>query len=307
MEGRLSLAPFERGYARRDGAHLVIQIHSKLLTDAGGKVTGLRSFMFDVTARTRAELALKNHAQELSRSNAELEQFAYVASHDLQEPLRKIQAFGARLATKYSEALGADGGDYLARMEGAAARMQALINDLLSLSRVVSQAKPFVPVDLNALMVQVGSDLESRLDGGLIQITPLPSIEADRSQMGQLFQNLVGNGLKFRRPGVPPVVRISGRDLDCVPGEIPFVEISVEDNGIGFDDKYAERIFQIFQRLHGRGEYQGTGIGLAICRKIVDRHGGRIQAHGRPDAGALFTIILPKIHLQESLTHAARP
>ena len=153
----------------------------------------------------------------------------------------------------------------------------------------------------------MSGDLEPRLDGGWIQTAPLPSIEADRGQLGQLFQNLVGNGLKFRRPGIAPIVRIAARELHCEPGEIPFVEITVEDNGIGFEEKYAERIFQIFQRLHGRGEYEGTGIGLAICRKIVDRHGGRIVAQGRPGLGALFTILLPKIHLQESQTHADRP
>jgi len=299
MAGQLSLAPFERGYTRRDGTQLLLEIHTKLVLNAGGEVIGLRSFMFDITARKRAEMALRNHAAELSRSNAELEQFAYVASHDLQEPLRKIQAFGARLSSKYSEALGTDGSDYLARMESAAARMQALINDLLSLSRVVSQARPFASIDLSDVVKQVASDLESRLDGGRIEIGTLPNVHADRVQMGQLFQNLIGNGLKFRKPGEPPVVRISGRDLPAMPGEIPFAEITVEDSGIGFDEKYSERIFQIFQRLHGRNEYQGTGIGLAICRKIVDRHGGRIAAFSSPGNGAKFTVTLPKFHLNE--------
>jgi two-component system sensor kinase FixL len=300
MAGQLSLAPFERGYTRGDGAQLILEIHTKLVHDAVGTVIGLRSFMFDITARKRAEQALQNHAAELGRSNAELEQFAYVASHDLQEPLRKIQAFGERLNRKYSTVLGPEGCDYLTRMESAAARMQVLINDLLMLSRVVSQARPFADVDLTSIVRQVAGDLESRLDGGAIEIDTLPPLMADKVQMGQLFQNLIGNGLKFRKPDVPPVVRITGRDLPSTPGELAFVEITVEDNGIGFDEKYAERIFQIFQRLHGKNEYQGTGIGLAVVRKIVDRHGGRVAAYSAPGQGAKFVVILPKIHSLEN-------
>ena len=294
MAGQLSLAPFERGYTRRDGAQLILEIHTKLVHDAAGEVIGLRSFMFDVTARKWAEQALQSHAEELGRSNAELEQFAYVASHDLQEPLRKIQAFGERLSRKYGEALGTEGRDYLGRMESAAARMQTLINDLLMLSRVVSQARPFTDTDLTSVLHQVASDLEMRLDGGSIQIDPLPNVLADRIQMGQLFQNLVGNGLKFRKSDQPPMVHVYAIDLPGLQGEIPYTQIVVEDNGIGFDEKYTDRIFQIFQRLHGKNEYQGTGIGLAICRKITDRHGGRIVAHSSPGNGAKFSVTLPK-------------
>jgi two-component system sensor kinase FixL len=298
LAGQLSLAPFERGYTRRDGVQLILEIHSKLVRDMDHRVIGVRSFMFDITSRKRAEEALKNHANELGRSNAELEQFAYVASHDLQEPLRKIQAFGERLNRKYSEVLGEEGCDYLSRMESAAARMQALINDLLSLSRVVSQARPFAEVDLNAVLRQVTSDLELHIEQqkGSVELNPLPDVLADKFQMGQLFQNLVANALKFHKPGQGAHVRVSGRNLPSAPGAVPYAEITVEDDGIGFEQKYADRIFQIFQRLHGKNEYQGTGIGLAICRKITDRHGGQIEAIGTPGEGAKFVVTLPKPH-----------
>jgi PAS domain S-box-containing protein len=296
IAGQLSLAPFERSYTRRDGTQLVLEIHTTMVRDAMGNAIGLRSFMFDVTTRKRAELALQGHAEELSRSNADLEQFAYVASHDLQEPLRKIQAFGERLQRKYGTALGTEGVDYLTRMESAAARMQALINDLLALSRVSRNDKPFVHVDLTSVMEEVAEDLEEGLQGGVIEYGALPVVHGDRMQLGMLLQNLVANGLKFRRPGIAPRVRVSGTALPAQASGFAMAELVVEDNGIGFEQKYGERIFQVFQRLHGKNEYAGTGIGLAICRKIAERHGGRIVAEGRPGEGARFTITLPTSH-----------
>jgi light-regulated signal transduction histidine kinase (bacteriophytochrome) len=240
-------------------------------------------------------MTLLEQADKLSRSNAELEQFAYVASHDLQEPLRKIQAFGDRLKTKYDASLGPEGLDYLTRMQNAAARMQILIQDLLSLSRVASNAKPFTSVDLGDVVRTVVSDLEMRIQDaqGRVEIGALPVIFGDRGQMAQLFQNLIGNGLKFRKPGESPVVKIDSQ-AQTLPSGAAGWHISVEDNGIGFDEKYRDRIFQIFQRLHGRNEYEGTGIGLAICRKIVDRHGGSLTANSSPGAGAKFIITLPQ-------------
>jgi light-regulated signal transduction histidine kinase (bacteriophytochrome) len=274
---------------------VMMEIHQKRIRDEAGRPTGLRTFLLDITQRKRAEITLLEQADKLSRSNAELEQFAYVASHDLQEPLRKIQAFGDRLKTKYEAALGAEGLDYLTRMQNAAARMQILIQDLLSLSRVASHAKPFTSVDLGEVIHTVVADLEMRIQDakGRVEIGALPAIWGDRGQMAQLFQNLIGNGLKFRKPGESPVVKIESQPQMLANGAAGW-QISVEDNGIGFDEKYRDRIFQIFQRLHGRNEYEGTGIGLAICRKIVDRHGGSVTANSSPGAGATFVITLPQ-------------
>jgi len=289
------LVPLEREYKRRDGSSVIMEIHQKRIRDAGGRPTGLRTFLLDITQRKRAETTLVEQADKLARSNAELEQFAYVASHDLQEPLRKIQAFGDRLKTKYEAGLGPEGLDYLTRMQNAAARMQVLIQDLLSLSRVASNSKPFTSVDLGDVVRTVVSDLEMRINDaqGRVEIGTLPVIFGDRGQMAQLFQNLIGNGLKFRKPGEIPVVKIDSRLQPLASGAAGW-HIAVEDNGIGFDEKYRDRIFQIFQRLHGRNEYEGTGIGLAICRKIVDRHNGSIAAYGTPGQGAKFIIALPQ-------------
>jgi PAS domain S-box-containing protein len=289
------LVPLEREYKRRDGSSVVMEIHQKRIRDAAGKPIGLRTFLLDITQRKRAETTLLEQADKLSRSNAELEQFAYVASHDLQEPLRKIQAFGDRLKTKYEAGLGPEGMDYLTRMQNAAARMQILIQDLLSLSRVTSNPKPFASVDLGDVIRTVVSDLEMRINdaAGRVDIGTLPVIFGDRGQMAQLFQNLIGNGLKFRKPGESPVVKIES-EMQALASGAPGWQITVQDNGIGFDEKYRDRIFQIFQRLHGRSEYEGTGIGLAICRKIVDRHGGVITAHSSPGAGAKFIILMPQ-------------
>lgn len=288
------LVPLEREYKRRDGSAVIMEIHQKRVRDEAGRPIGLRTFLLDITQRKRAEAALLQQADKLARSNAELEQFAYVASHDLQEPLRKIQAFGDRLKTKYETGLGTDGLDYLSRMQNAAARMQVLIQDLLSLSRVASNSKPYTAVDLTEVVSTVVSDLEMRIQDcqGRVEIGSLPNIWGDRGQMAQLFQNLIGNGLKFRKPGQNPVVKVSSEPQKLATGESLWW-ITVEDNGIGFDEKYRDRIFQIFQRLHGRNEYEGTGIGLAICRKIVERHGGSITASSTPGSGAKFLITLP--------------
>lgn len=244
-----------------------------------------------------AELAQANEklrafAGDLERSNRELQDFAFVASHDLQEPLRKIQAFGDRLKSKYGQGLSEEGRDYLERMQAAAKRMHTLINDLLTFSRVTSKAQPFVPVDLGRIAHEVLSDLEVRVQqtGGRVEVGTLPTLDADPLQMRQLLQNLIGNGLKFHRPDVPPVVEVRASVTD---GDRPGVRLEVEDNGIGFDTKYLDRIFTPFQRLHGRTEYEGTGMGLAVCRRIVERHGGTITAESAPGQGAKFTVVLP--------------
>ena len=250
------------------------------------------------------ELAQSN--KELERSNRELQDFAFVASHDLQEPLRKIQAFGDRLKSKHAASFNAEGRDYLERMQNAAHRMYILINDLLTFSRVTTKGQPFVPVELSQIANEVINDLEVRIlqSGGRVEIGTLPQIEADPLQMRQLLQNLIGNALKFHRPEVPPVVKINSHLFDgslppehsVTNGDHQLYQLTVEDNGIGFDEKYLDRIFTPFQRLHGRGEYEGTGMGLAVCRKIVERHGGTITAKSTPGSGTTFEVVLPASH-----------
>lgn len=272
------------------------------LRDRDGQIIGLVGISSDISERKEAEETLRRFAEQLERSNAELQSFASVASHDLQEPLRKIQAFGDRLKARCGEQLGEQGRDYLGRMQNAAHRMQILIQDLLKLSRVTSRALPFVPCDLGEIVQAVLLDLEVIVEqtDARIAVAPLPTIDADPVQMRQLFQNLIVNALKFHKPGEPPEVRISGRELmlqdpaasGATAGE-RVCEIQIQDKGIGFDEKFAEQVFVVFQRLHSREEYEGTGIGLAVCRKITDRHGGAIVAKSAPGQGAGFIITLP--------------
>lgn len=255
----------------------------------------------EIEERVRAEAQLRHYARELQRSNRDLEDFASVASHDLQEPLRKIQSFGDRLESRYGALLGDDGRDSLARMVNASRRMAKLVEDLLAYSRVASKGEPFRPVALGRVAAEVVGDLEARIaqTGGTVEIGDLPTIRADASQMRQLFQNLIGNALKFHKPGEAPRVAIRSRALER-PGQGAACEISVEDRGIGFDPKYLERIFDVFERLHGRNQYEGNGIGLAICRKIAERHGGEITATSLPDSGSTFLITLPFTSPEES-------
>jgi light-regulated signal transduction histidine kinase (bacteriophytochrome) len=274
-----------------------------LLRDSTGQPAGFRGVIRDATRRKQAEqLAIERKA--LERSNRELEQFAYVASHDLLEPLRKIQTFGDRIKTKHERQLGDEGRDYLARMLNAAERMQSLINDLLMLSRVSTVAQQFVAVDLTRVAREVIYDLEASIEAtfGRVEVADMITLEADALQMRQLFQNLIGNALKFHRPGVPPVIKVYGGffRLRRPTGRLApegYYRIVVEDNGIGFDLKHAERIFQLFQRLHGRNSYEGTGIGLSICQRIAERHGGKISAQSAPGQGATFTVTLPLRHV----------
>ena len=246
----------------------------------------------EVRQRQAAERHLKRALGVLERSNQELEEFAYVASHDLQEPLRKISAFSGLLVEECGEAVSVDGREYLDHILGAVTRMQTLINDLLQLSRVATRAKPFTPVDLNMTLREVLEDLDARIQesGGTVSVEPLPTLDADAVQMHQLFQNLIANALKFRKPDAAPVVRVRVLESDAGTNR---VVLCVEDHGIGFEPRFEERIFGLFQRLHGRQAYEGTGIGLAVCRRIVERHGGRITADGRLGEGAVFRLELP--------------
>ena len=259
----------------------------------------------DRTVEKKTRQALETSVQELKRSNDNLEQFAYVASHDLQEPLRKVQSFGDILADQFMAELGETGTDIVRRMQSAAARMSILIRDILAYSRLTTQQLPFAPLNLNPIVQGVLDDLETSIQDkrAVVRIEPMPKrFSGDSGQLRQLFQNLLTNALKFTRPGVTPEINITcdkkrGAELD---GLVPpaqarkeFYCIQIIDNGIGFDPNQADRIFQVFQRLHGRNEYQGTGIGLAIVQKVIDNHRGYIRADGRPGAGATFTVAIP--------------
>lgn len=267
----------------------------------------LTFFIRDVSRRKKAEQEQSRYAAELERSNRELEQFAYVASHDLQEPLRKIRTFGDRLQMKCAGKLDDSENDCLLRMQSAAARMQTLIEGLLSLSRITTQGQNFVVVDLAKIAQEVVSDLEVQIEkvDGRVELGHLPAIQADPLQMRQLLQNLIANALKFHRVDQPPVIKVHGRFVSnrghrkagaSVAEEQ--CKIVVEDNGIGFEQKHEERIFGVFQRLHPRDVFEGMGIGLAVCRKIVERHHGEINARGVPGQGSVFEILLPAVQVK---------
>ncbi len=267
------------------------------------KVAELNSALAHANAELEEKVGVRTqvllqYSEELQRSNKELEEFAFVASHDLQEPLRKIRAFGDRLQQKYSAQLGETGSDYVLRMQSASERMSALIDDLLSFSRVTTKQRPFVSVDLNEVMHRVMDDLDYSIEetSAQLHIDPLPTIDADASQIAQVFMNLIANSLKFHRLDVRPIITVTS-EINLAS---PIAEdvrswccLRFSDQGIGFEAQYAERVFSLFQRLHGRGEYSGTGIGLALCRKIIGRHGGTITAQSEPGEGAIFTIHLP--------------
>jgi signal transduction histidine kinase len=248
------------------------------------------SLEYKVSERTAA---LQHFSNELKRSNRELQDFAFVASHDLQEPLRKIRAFGDRLQQYYGEKLGDQGNDYIKRMQMASERMSRLINDLLSFSRITTKAKPFLPVSLNKVAEEAVEDLEVAIEEAHATVTigALPEIDADFFQIKQLFQNLIANAIKFRRPGVPPVITVTA-DPQRIDDEN--ITIRFKDNGIGFDEIFLDRIFLPFQRLHSKSEYSGTGIGLAICRRVAERHGGSLTAISKPDVGSTFIVTLAK-------------
>jgi light-regulated signal transduction histidine kinase (bacteriophytochrome) len=271
-----------------DGREIPVESRWALQKDAEGRPTGFLEINRDITLKKKAEEEIAAYVEKLKNVNRDLQDFAFVASHDLQEPLRKIQVFGEMLQKEHSDRLDDQGMEFLKRMQSAAVRMQALINSLLQYSRLNTRPEPFTAVDLRATALQAAEvfELILRNSRGRVEIADLPTIEADPNQMAQLFQNLIGNALKFHGEA-DPVVEISAEcgETNC--------RIRVEDNGIGFDMRYLDKIFQPFQRLHGRSEYEGTGMGLAICRKIVERHGGSLTAKSEPGRGAAFIIDLP--------------
>lgn len=300
---RGGMTPYEKEYICKDGSRVPVLLGFAVLPQG---TTRYICFVVDLTEQKRAEEAAHRYALRLEESNRALESFAFVASHDMQEPLRKIQAFGERLKV----ALGSSGDetalDYLERMLSASRRMRGMVDDLLALSRVTTRAQPFAQVDLNQIVAEVLSDLELRVEASRAHVTAgdLPTIEADPTQMHQLFLNLVNNALKFHTPGQPPVVEISGALIN----DGTLLALSVRDEGIGFDPQFSERIFQPFQRLHGRSEYEGSGIGLSICKKIVERHGGTIEVKSTPGAGSIFTALLPVLQTPKKVeVHAKTP
>lgn len=279
--------------------------------DRNGDVLGTVGITRDIhefkqtqEALRQSEEKLRVFTAQLERSNHELQDFAYVTSHDLQEPLRKIVVFGDRLKEKCSDLLPEESRDYLERMQRAATRMQTLISDLLSFSRVTTKARPFAPVDLSEVAHEVASDLEARIEQakGKVEIGSLPVIDAEKMQMRQLLQNLIGNALKFHKPGESPQVNVSSRKITSEAGR-ELCELTVSDNGIGFDEKYLDRIFHVFQRLHTREEYEGNGMGLAIVRKIALYHGGDVTAKSKPGFGAAFIVTLPTVQPKTNETH----
>jgi len=263
--------------------------NASVYKDAGGNVLGVFAAARDVTALKQTEASLKANVTELARSNGDLQQFAYVASHDLQEPLRTISSFSQLLARRYQSKLDSDADEFLAFIVDGALRMQTLINDLLAFSRVGTRGNLFGPVNCEEILHSAEENLKTAIEesGAVITHDSLPVLMADKLQLTQLFQNLLGNAIKFRRPEEPPRIQVSARRMDGA------WQFSVRDNGIGINPQYFDRIFIIFQRLHGREQYTGTGIGLAICKKIVERHGGRLWVESESGSGSIFHFTIP--------------
>lgn len=285
------------------GATKILSTYAKIIRDSEKSIQRIIGTTCDITQLKEHERILEHKIEELNKSNQELEEFAYVASHDMQEPLRKISTFGQRLKTQYAGELSEDGNLYLSRMLNASENMRNLIDNLLEFSKVSRNKQPFEKMELSQSLQTVIDDLDMRIDetGTKISVDPLPVITAIPSQMRQLFFNLLHNSIKFRKKDTPLVVDVKQRKLTTqerktyqLPSQEEYYLITVSDNGIGFEQQYAERIFQLFQRLEGKSEYPGTGIGLSICRKIVTNHKGQIFAESKPGEGTTFSIILPK-------------
>jgi PAS domain S-box-containing protein len=294
-EHELELAVAEGRYAeegwrvRKNGSKFMADLIISAIRDESGKLRGFTKITRDITERKRAEERLQSMFEDLERSNKELEQFAYVASHDLQEPLRMVSSYSQLLAQRYENQLDDKAKKYIHYAVDGAVRMQRLINDLLRYSRVSTQGKTFAVIDSQAALGEALLNLAIAIEESraIVVNDDLPTVCTYAIQLSLLFQNLIGNAIKFRGTDLPRIY-ISACDLGC---EWRF---AVKDNGIGIDAQYAEKVFMIFQRLHTRAEYPGTGIGLAICKRIVERHGGRIWFESEPGFGSAFYFTIAK-------------
>ncbi|MDI6875616.1 MAG: PAS domain S-box protein [Methanomicrobiales archaeon] len=306
QEDREQLQRLERGeieeytrdkqYVRKDGRIVWGRVWIRVLRDREGRLLYYLPLLEDVTGQKKVEQALKRYAAELreyarnlKRSNEDLERFAYVSSHDLQEPLRAIVSYAQLLERRYKGQMGPEADEFIRYIVDGGRRMQALINDLLEYSRVTSRGRPFEVAVADAVLAAALQNLRSGIErsGAVVTHDPLPAVLADPTQLQQVFQNLIANAIKFRREDEPPRIHIAAeRDGSMV-------RFSVRDNGIGIEPQYFDRIFVIFQRLHGREKYSGTGIGLAICKRIVERHGGAIGVESEPGKGSTFHFTLP--------------
>jgi light-regulated signal transduction histidine kinase (bacteriophytochrome) len=288
----------------KSGKEKYVYTRGKPILDKDGSLGKYIGIVRDVTNKKNAEKDHERRIRELNRSNKELEEFAYVASHDMHEPIRKVLTFGEKINNKCSSALGDDGKVYLDRIVSSAYNMRNLIDNLLEFSRISRGTRSFVATDLNQIVAQVMSDQELRIEesGTQLKVRDLPVVEAVPSELRQLFNNLVSNAIKFRKKEISPVITITSHKLThkeksefLIPFNQTYHRISIQDNGIGFESVYSEKIFEIFQRLNGKSEYSGSGIGLSICKKIVESHDGIIYATGEPSVGSTFSIILPEI------------
>lgn len=280
-----------------------LESNASLVRDEEGRLVKVVGTTRDITDLRTYQLGLEAKIQELNRSNKELEEFAYIASHDLQEPLRKFNTFGERLQMKYSDVLDKDGNFYLGRMMAAAQVMRDLIDNLLEYSRISGMNHEFVKVPLQQAVDNVINNLELQVEeaGAIIKVGDLPAIDAIPSQMEQLFNNLISNAVKFSNNQEHPLIEISAEKASAeellqwpLLGNRQVWKLLVKDNGIGFEQEDAIRIFQIFQRLHGKAEYKGSGIGLSICKRILEVHNGVIYAQGEPGKGASFVALIPE-------------
>lgn len=273
-------------HRRKDGTTFSVEV--RLVWFESGGEQFMLGLVRDITERKLMEEALRERTELLEQSNKELEQFAYVASHDLQEPLRMVASYTQLLAKRYKGKLDSDADDFINYAVDGANRMQMLINDLLDYSRVGTKGKEFVMTEFDVILEKILRDFKKAVEesGAKVTIDPLPSLMVDGGQIGQLFQNLISNAIKFRGDA-PPQIHISSEK-----NEDKWI-FSVSDNGIGIDPEYSSRIFEIFQRLHSKEEYPGSGIGLAICKKIVERHGGNIRIESEPAKGTTFYFSIP--------------
>jgi PAS domain S-box-containing protein len=287
--GQRESVRFEKRYLRKNGDTVWVSLGVALVRDGAGAPQYEVAIFDDITDRKQAEAALRAAHEELKRSNSELEQFAYVASHDLQEPLRMVSSYTQLLGRRYNDKFDADAREFMGYIVDGATRMKQLIEDLLAYSRVGTKGKDFKPVELDKAVRRAMANLKAAIDdsGAVISFDALPSVPGDEVQLAQVFQNLMGNALKFRSQSAPRIhVSVDERQDD--------IEVAVRDNGIGIEPQYFERIFMVFQRLHYKGEYPGTGIGLAIVKKVVERHGGHMRVESKPGEGSAFIFTLPK-------------